>query len=100
MDNAGEFTSKSFDAYYASLGIEVDHPVPYVHTQNGLAEFMIKHVQIIARTLLLRTKLGSSAWGHVVCFMNQTFHICALLIALCRCRLYPYKGLRWVLNAV
>ena len=27
---------------------------------------MIKRVQIIARTLLLRTKLGSSAWGHVV----------------------------------
>ena len=27
---------------------------------------MIKRVQIIARTLLLRTKLGSSAWGHAI----------------------------------
>ena len=66
MDNVGEFTSKSFDAYCASLGIEVEHPVPHVYTHNGLAESMIKCVQIIARTLLLRTKLGSSAWGHAV----------------------------------
>ena len=66
MDNAGEFTSKSFDLYCASLGIEVEHLVPHVHTQNGLAESMIKRVQIITQTLLLRTKLGSSTWDHVV----------------------------------
>ena len=41
MDNAGEFTSKSFDAYCASLGIEIEHPVAYVHTQNGLAKSLI-----------------------------------------------------------
>ena len=34
MDNADKFTSKSFDAYCASLEIEVEHPVPHVHTQN------------------------------------------------------------------
>ena len=61
MDNIGEFTSKSFDAYYASLGIEVEHPVPHVHTQNELAESMIKRIQIITRTLILRTKFGFSA---------------------------------------
>ena len=66
MDNAEEFTSKSFDAYCASLGIEVEHPIPHVHTQNGLAESFIKRIQIITRTLLLRTKLGSLVWGHVV----------------------------------
>ena len=48
MDNANEFTSKSFDVYCASLGIEVEHPVSHVHTQNELAESMIKHVQILA----------------------------------------------------
>ena len=58
MDNAGEFTSKSFDTYCASLGIEV--------TQNGLAESLIKHIQTIARALLLRTNLNDTAWGHVV----------------------------------
>ena len=66
MDNAGEFTTKSFDTYCASLGIEVEHPVSYVHTQNGLAESLIKHIQIIARTLLLRTNLNDTAWGHAV----------------------------------
>ena len=37
MDNAKEFTSKSFNEYCASLGIEVEPLVPHVHTQNGLA---------------------------------------------------------------
>ena len=63
MDNAGEFTFKSFDEYCAYLGIEVEHPISHVHTQNGLAESFIKRIQIIARTLLLRTKLGSSTWA-------------------------------------
>ena len=76
MDNADEFTSKSFDRYCASLGIEVEHPVPHVHTQNGLEEFMTKRIQVIARTLLLRTKLGSLAWGHVVLHTAKLIRIC------------------------
>ena len=66
MDNARKFTSKTYDEYCISLRIEVEHPVSHVHTQNGLAESFIKRIQIIARTLLLRTKLGSSACGHAV----------------------------------
>ena len=66
MDNVRKYTSKSFDAYCAFLGIGVEHPVSHVHTQNGLVESFIKCIQIIARTLLLRTKLGSTVWGHVV----------------------------------
>ncbi|KAL8059273.1 hypothetical protein ABFX02_03G074800 [Erythranthe guttata] len=66
MDNAGEYTSKTFDEYCAALGINVEHIVAYVHTQNGLAESLIKRVQIIARTLLMRPKLTNAAWGHAV----------------------------------
>ena len=66
MDNAGEFSSKTFDEYCEVLGIEIEHPVAHVHTQNGLAESMIKRVQIVARTLLMRSKLNSVAWGHAV----------------------------------
>jgi hypothetical protein len=66
MDNAGEFTSKNFDAYCASLGIDVEHLVSHVHTKNGLAESLIKRIQIIARTLLLITNLNDTAWGHAV----------------------------------
>ena len=54
LDNAGKFTSKTFDEYCRSVGIDIEHPVPHVHAQNGLAESLIKHLQVIARTLLFR----------------------------------------------
>ena len=41
MDNATEFSSCAFNDYCMALGIEVQHSVPYVHTQNGLAESLI-----------------------------------------------------------
>ena len=66
FDNAGEFTSKTFDEYCKSVGIDVEHPVPHVHTQNGFAESLIKRLQVIARTLLLRTKLPISVLGHAI----------------------------------
>ena len=37
LDNAGEFISKAFNDYCMSVGIEVEHPITHVHTQNGLA---------------------------------------------------------------
>ncbi|CAL8168505.1 unnamed protein product [Prunus armeniaca] len=61
LDNAAEFTSRTFDDYCMSLGIDIEHPVPHVHTQNGLAEALIKHLQLIACTLLMKTKLPISA---------------------------------------
>ena len=66
LDNAGEFSSKAFHDYCMSLGIEIQYPVAHKHTQNGLAESFIKHLQWIARPLLLRTKLPLSAWGHAL----------------------------------
>jgi len=42
MDNAVEFSSRVFNDYCMALGIQVQHSVPYVHTQNGLAESLIK----------------------------------------------------------
>ncbi|KAL7142166.1 hypothetical protein ABFS83_08G105600 [Erythranthe nasuta] len=66
IDHAGEFTSKSFDEYCAALGIDVENPVAYVHTQNGLTESLIKRVHIIDRTLLMRSKLTSTTWRHAV----------------------------------
>src|ERR1035437_5941371 len=62
LDNAGEFASQSFNDYYMSIGIKVEHPVAHVHTQNGLAESLIKRLQLIARPLLLKCNLPSSAW--------------------------------------
>ncbi|KAJ9560562.1 hypothetical protein OSB04_005722 [Centaurea solstitialis] len=66
LDNAGEFRSQSFINYCMAIGITVEEPVAHVHTQNGLAESFIKRLQLIARPLLMRTKLPVSAWGHAI----------------------------------
>jgi hypothetical protein len=58
LDNVGEFTSQSFNDCCMSIEIKVEHPVAHVHTQNGLAESLIKRLQLIARP--------SSAWGHTI----------------------------------
>ena len=49
-----------------SIGINVEHPVAHVHTQNGLAESFIKRLQLIARPILMRTKLPISAYGYAI----------------------------------
>jgi hypothetical protein len=66
LDNAGEFISQSFNDYYTSIGIKVEHPVAHVHTQNDLAESLIKRLQLIARPLLMKYNLPSSAWGYTI----------------------------------
>jgi hypothetical protein len=52
MDNAAKFSSKAFNDYCMAQGINVQHFVPYVHSQNGLAKSLIKRVKLIARPLL------------------------------------------------
>ena len=37
-----------------------------MHTQNGLAESLIKRLQLNARPILLRAKLTTSVWGHAI----------------------------------
>ena len=34
LDNAGEFTSQTLNDYYMSIGINIEHHVAHVHTQN------------------------------------------------------------------
>jgi hypothetical protein len=66
LNNAGEFTSQAFDNYCMSIRIDVEYPVTHTHTQNGLAESFIKRLQMIARPLLMKTKLPIFAWGHAI----------------------------------
>jgi hypothetical protein len=49
-----------------AMEIQVQHFVPYVHTQNGLAESLIKRIKLIARSMLMNYKLPTSCWGHAV----------------------------------
>ncbi|KAM2233294.1 hypothetical protein EV2_012216 [Malus domestica] len=74
LDNAGEFTSQTVDDYCMALGIDIEYPVPHVHTQNGLAEAFIKRLQLIACTLLMKKQLPISAWGHVI------LHVASLVL--------------------
>jgi transposase InsO family protein len=66
MDNATEFLSRAFNDYCMTQGIEVQHSIPYVHTQNGLVESIIKRIKVIARPLLQCCNLFTSCWGHAV----------------------------------
>ena len=75
LDNVGEFTSQAFNDYCMSIGIDVEHPVAHTHTQNGLAESLIKRLQIIARPLLMKSKLPVSAWGHAILHAASFVHI-------------------------
>ena len=63
LDNAGEFSSQTFTDYYMSVIINIEHHVAHTHTQNDLAESLIKRLQLIAQPLLMKTKLTTSARG-------------------------------------
>ena len=75
LDNASEFSSQAFNDYCMSMGVSVEHSVAHVHTQNGLAESFIKRIQLIARPLLMRSKLPVSAWGHAVLHAAELIRI-------------------------
>ena len=48
------------------IGINVEHLLSHIRTQNGPAKSLIKCLQLIARPLLMNTKPPTSSWGHVV----------------------------------
>ena len=75
MKNADEFTSQAFNDFCMSTEIIVEHPVAYVHAQNGLAESLIKRLQFIARPLIMRTKLPISVWGHAILHVASLIRI-------------------------
>ena len=66
LDNVGEFTSKAFNDYCLATGIDVEHPVPHIHTQNDIAESLIKRLKLITRQLILNAKLPFTVWGHAI----------------------------------
>jgi hypothetical protein len=68
FDNATEFSSRAFNDYCMAQGIEVQHSVLYVHTQNDLTESLIKRIKLIARPLLHNCNLPITYWGHAVLY--------------------------------
>ena len=68
LDNACEFTSQTFNDYFMSIGVKVEHHVAHVHTQNGLVESLIKRLQLIVIPLLMKTKLLAFVGGHAIMY--------------------------------
>jgi hypothetical protein len=57
-------------------GIEVQYFVPYVYTQNGLPESLIKRIKLIARPLLQGCNLPTSCWGDAVLHVADLVQLC------------------------
>jgi hypothetical protein len=66
LDNVTEFSSRAFNYYCMAQGIQMQHLAPYIHTQNGLAESLIKRIKLIAKSLLHKWNLTITCWGHSV----------------------------------
>ena len=66
LDNAGEFTSRSFNDYCLTIGIDVEHYVAHTHTYNGLVESFLKRLKFIARPLILNSNLSFTIWRHAI----------------------------------
>ena len=75
LDNASEFSSQAFLDYCMSIRINVQYSIAHVHSYNGLAESFIKRLKLIARQLLLNTKLPLSAWGHAIIHVANFIHL-------------------------
>jgi hypothetical protein len=90
MDNVAEFSSWALNDYCMTQEIEVQHFVPYVHTQNGLVESLIKRSKLIAKPLLQDCNLPTSCWGNIVLHAADlvqlhptTYHITSPLQLVC-----------------
>ena len=69
LDNVSEFTSKSFNDYCMLIGLDVKHSIAHTHAQNGLAESLIKRLQLIARPLILKSKICLFYVGNIQYYM-------------------------------
>jgi len=76
FDNAAEFSSSSLlESYLSSIGIEIEFSVSYAHNQNGMAEALIKRLQLILRSILFESNLPLSSWSHAVLHAGQLLRI-------------------------
>ena len=53
--------SQTFTNYCMPIRINVEHSITHTHTKNDLGESFIKFLQLIARPILMKTKLSTFA---------------------------------------
>jgi hypothetical protein len=75
LDNTVEFSSRNFNHYCMTQGIEVQYSMPYVYTQNGLVESLIKRIKLIAKPLLHNYILPITFWRHAVLYVTDLIQL-------------------------
>ncbi|MCF8704093.1 hypothetical protein L3055_11205, partial [Corynebacterium sp. MC-02] len=65
-DNGGEYSSKQFDAYCRSYGIQHEKTIPCTPQHNGVAERMNRTIMERVRSMLSMAKLPKPFWGEAV----------------------------------
>ena len=65
-NGGGEFTSKSFESFLSSNGIQHQISCPYTPQQNGLVERKHRHLIETTITLLSQASLPSTYWSFAV----------------------------------
>ena len=72
LENAGELTFRAFNNYLA-ICINVEHFVPNICMHNGLVEYLIQHLKLLTRSLIINVKISFIVWGHAI--LHATFFI-------------------------
>lgn len=69
-DYGGEYTSKEFDEFCRSKGIQVLFTVPHNPQMNGIAERLNRTLQDKARAMLLSIELDDIFWKEAILTAN------------------------------
>lgn len=65
-DNGTEFCNEKMLEYLSSRGIKLETLAPYVHEQNGRAEWELCTIVKCARTMILTKGLSARLWAEAV----------------------------------
>ena len=66
LDNAGELTSRAFNNDCLVICINVEHFLPNICMHNGLVEYLIQHLKLLTRSLIINVKIPFIVWGHAI----------------------------------
>ena len=76
LDNAGELTSRAFNNDCLTICINVEHIVPNICMHNGLVEYLIQHLKLLTRSLIINVKIPFRVWGHAILHAAFFIQVC------------------------
>ena len=66
LDNTGQSTSRAFSNDCLAICINVEHIVSNICMHNGLVEYLIQHLKLLTRSLIINVKIPFIVWGHAI----------------------------------